>query len=225
MNKRFTIPVIVAMAFHAILLLGFTAKRASLTTDTVHEIDDRLPPFQVNLDDPIPLKETEGGEMLQSNAKNELHRAKLDEPLLERDTSAIIINASPVVHSLRTDHAKLITLELPGDPNGDRFGFRIGGGVPFDMAMLDNAPRVKVQMAPIYPAEAKARAQGGEVLVAFTVDEDGHVLDPQAVRRTDKIFEEAALRAVGKWRFEPGRRQGRVVRFRMAVPVVFSLTD
>ncbi|MBE36925.1 MAG: hypothetical protein CMI16_15450 [Opitutaceae bacterium] len=46
---------------------------------------------------------------------------------------------------------------------------------------------------------------------------------PYLINRTDRRFEEAALRAVSKWRFEPGRRHGRVVQFRMAVPIIFRL--
>ena len=45
----------------------------------------------------------------------------------------------------------------------------------------------------------------------------------EVVESSDRVFEEAAVRAVAKWRFEPGRRDGRVVRFRMAVPIVFAL--
>ena len=33
------------------------------------------------------------------------------------------------------------------------------------------------------------------------------------------------LRAVAKWRFEPGRRHGQIVRFRMVVPIHFSLNE
>ena len=33
------------------------------------------------------------------------------------------------------------------------------------------------------------------------------------------------LQAVGRWKFEPGRRTGQKVRFLLSVPVVFSIHD
>jgi outer membrane biosynthesis protein TonB len=50
-------------------------------------------------------------------------------------------------------------------------------------------------------------------------------MNPYVISRTDPLFEEAALRAVGHWRFAPGRHHGRVVRFKMAVPIVFRMNE
>jgi protein TonB len=38
---------------------------------------------------------------------------------------------------------------------------------------------------------------------------------------TDPVFERPALAAVKQWRFEPGKRNGKPVRFRMRVPITF----
>ena len=80
-------------------------------------------------------------------------------------------------------------------------------------------------MAPVYPFDAKRNGLTGEVFVEFTVDEEGAVISPRVVRSSDRIFEDATLRAVSRWRFEPGRRANQIVRFRMAVPVVFNLNE
>jgi protein TonB len=87
--------------------------------------------------------------------------------------------------------------------------------------MLDNAPRVRFPKAPQYPYEASRDQRSGEVLVEFSVDETGRVFNPSVVRSSDPIFEEPTLKAVRQWRFEPGRRNGRAVRFRMRLPVEF----
>ncbi|MGH7959039.1 MAG: energy transducer TonB, partial [Opitutaceae bacterium] len=63
------------------------------------------------------------------------------------------------------------------------------------------------------------------VHVDFMVDERGHVVDPRIVRSSNRLFEEPTLRAVSKWKFEPGRRHGKVVTFRMMVPVMFNLNE
>jgi len=62
-------------------------------------------------------------------------------------------------------------------------------------------------------------------MVEFTVDEMGRVINPHVTSSTHSEFEAPTLRAVQTWRFEPGKHLGRVVRFRMSVPVQFSLND
>jgi protein TonB len=65
----------------------------------------------------------------------------------------------------------------------------------------------------------------GEVYVDFVVDERGQVTNPQVVKSSNPVFNDPTLRAVSKWQFEPGRRNGKVVKFRMTVPVMFSLDE
>ena len=92
-------------------------------------------------------------------------------------------------------------------------------------SLLDNSPRTLAQTPPQYPFDKKREGIRGEVHVEFTVDESGRVLEPRVVHSTDRAFEAPTIAAVSKWRFEPGRRDGRVVRFRMIVPVVFNLNE
>ena len=90
---------------------------------------------------------------------------------------------------------------------------------------LDNAPRTRSQIEPVYPYQAKKDGLSGQVFVEFLVNEDGRVLNPRVLRSTNVVFESAALHAVEKWRFEPGRKNGRVVSFRMAVPMEFTIRE
>jgi protein TonB len=107
----------------------------------------------------------------------------------------------------------------PGDVVGPgRAGLVTGGD-------LDRSPQTRFQAAPLYPAEARREGRSGTVTVEFVVDESGTVVTPRVASSSDRVFEEAALRAVARWRFEPGRRHGQVVRFRMAVPIHFSLNE
>ena len=107
-----------------------------------------------------------------------------------------------------------------------RSGTDVGGasGV-ISTDLLDNAPRARFQAAPIYPFEAKRTGTQGEVHVEFVVDERGCVTDPRVVRSSNRMFDEATLRAVAKWQFEPGRRHGAAIKFRMTVPVMFNLNE
>jgi protein TonB len=59
------------------------------------------------------------------------------------------------------------------------------------------------------------------VHVLFVVAPDGRVESPLVQKSTDAMFERSALAAVKQWRFEPGKKNGEAVRFRMRVPITF----
>jgi protein TonB len=61
----------------------------------------------------------------------------------------------------------------------------------------------------------------GTAYILFVVDAQGRVENPQVQKSSDPVFEKPALAAVKQWRFEPGKRNGQPVRFRMRVPVTF----
>ena len=61
----------------------------------------------------------------------------------------------------------------------------------------------------------------GSVSVLFIVDQQGRVENPIVQKSTDPVFEKSALNAVKQWKFEPGKRKGQPVRFRMRVPITF----
>ncbi len=76
---------------------------------------------------------------------------------------------------------------------------------------------------PAYPpAAAKARLQG-EVRVEFVVETDGTVSAAAVKDSTEPAFDEAALQAVRRWKFEPATEKGQAVRSAMVVPVRFEL--
>ncbi len=98
-----------------------------------------------------------------------------------------------------------------------------GGGdmdAVFSMADLDQKPRVLYQPGPTLTKQLRRKAPG-KVNIIFIVDEQGRVEDPRVRSSTDPIFEDPALKAVKKWKFEPGKRGGQAVRFRMLAPITF----
>ena len=95
----------------------------------------------------------------------------------------------------------------------------------FDLANLDQVQQPRYQAQPQYPLEMRRAGITGEVVVGFIVDSQGKAIEVYAVRSTQREFEAAAIQAVGKWTFRPGRKGGRAVNTRMQVPIVFSLND
>lgn len=96
-------------------------------------------------------------------------------------------------------------------------------GTIFNPGDLDQGPRVKFQARPSYPFEARQAGMTGQVLVEFVCDASGNVVNAFAVNSTAREFEGAAVQAVSKWKFHPGRKAGRNVATRMQVTIDFSL--
>lgn len=101
-------------------------------------------------------------------------------------------------------------------------GDAAGGNVDalFSLADLDQKPRIIYQPGPTLNAQLRRKAPGTAYII-FIVDEHGRVVNPSIQKSTDPIFDAPALAAVKQWRFEPGKRNGQVVRFRMRVPITF----
>ncbi|MGC9327724.1 MAG: energy transducer TonB, partial [Candidatus Hinthialibacter sp.] len=89
----------------------------------------------------------------------------------------------------------------------------------FSIADLDQKPRVVYQSSPILTKEMRKKAPG-KVYIVFIVDQNGRVENPKVQSSTDPVFETPALNAVKRWKFDPGKRNGKPVRFRMRVPII-----
>jgi len=90
----------------------------------------------------------------------------------------------------------------------------------FSLDDLDQQPRAVFQPSPTMNAQLRKKAPG-TVYIIFVVDVRGRVENPIVQSSTDPIFEAPALAAVKQWKFEPGKRNGEPVRFRMRVPITF----
>jgi len=105
------------------------------------------------------------------------------------------------------------------DPNMFR-GMKV-----FDISMLDQIPVARFQARPQYPFEMRRAGIAGEVVVDFIVDTNGDVQNAYSIRSSQREFEAAAVQAVSKWKFKPGRKSGRDVPTHMQVPIVFTLNE
>lgn len=90
----------------------------------------------------------------------------------------------------------------------------------FSIADLDQKPRVIYQPGPILSKEVRQKAPG-TVYIIFVVDQQGRVENPIVQKSSDPVFEKPAMNAIKQWKFEPGKRNGQAVRFRMRVPFAF----
>ncbi len=94
----------------------------------------------------------------------------------------------------------------------------------FAVNQLDRAPRPTLQLAPVYPYRAKARNIEGFVELAFVLSTEGKVTEVRVVdAEPGELFVQAARRAVQRWRFEPGIRDGQPVPVQVQVKLRFEL--
>jgi protein TonB len=79
---------------------------------------------------------------------------------------------------------------------------------------------------PEYPEAAKEMRQQGVVVVSVEVGTDGHANDVSVSQSSGfSQLDEAAVRAVRRWLFEPARTAGLPVSSHVEVPVRFSLSE
>ena len=75
-----------------------------------------------------------------------------------------------------------------------------------------------------YPEIARKAQMEGMVVVRVVVNLDGSPSDPEVIRSGGAALDKAAVKAVMKLEFKPGRQRNRPVRTLMAIPVRFELS-
>ena len=75
-----------------------------------------------------------------------------------------------------------------------------------------------------YPTISQEMGSAGRVIVQFVVDKDGSISNPEVVRGVDAYLDKEAIRVIsGMPKWKPGVQNGKKVRVKYTVPVVFRL--
>ena len=212
----YIMPVIVAAGLHGALWYFSSDKNPPPTPPEKYVAPPLRPMPPIEMIDPI-LEPNSGGA-----GKAEPLPSQADIPRPAPD-DIFKINVTPPVESVKP------VVKLPDNPTGP-----LGPGdvvtsigrprVP-DAINLDHVPRATVRPSPNYPASMSSSSTNGSVTVEFVVDTTGRVITADAVRWTHRYFVDPAVRAVLRWRFEPGTINGRKVSFRMAIPIEFHAAE
>jgi protein TonB len=103
---------------------------------------------------------------------------------------------------------------------GNLTGFGMAGGTDTDVLPL-------VRIPPDYPPRALSRGIEGWVRVQFTITETGSVKDAIVVAADpERVFDEAALAAIARWRYNPRVVDGAPVeRVGVQTEIRFELTE
>ena len=104
----------------------------------------------------------------------------------------------------------------PGEGGGIGGGvYRVGGGV--------TAPVVLLKVDPEYSEEARKAKYQGTVLLYIEVNADGRASNIRVVRSLGSGLDEKAIEAVKRWKFSPGKKDGKPVLVAATVEVNFRL--
>lgn len=218
--ERYTTPAIIAGAAHAALFLSAPNVPAVVRTDDEIMVlrEFRLPEHV------IPAEPTE----VQSDDRTVRTPRGVELPSLPDEIKVRPEPTSlpmPDVGDYQRQPGKPVKVAgPPGRPDGTDGGeWGLSGPLVLQSGLLDRQPQYRARAAPEYPFEARRAGLEGEVLVEFEVAVSGRISAARVLKATHRIFEEPALRAVMKWRFAPGTKDGQPVAFRMAVPLHFKL--
>jgi periplasmic protein TonB len=86
------------------------------------------------------------------------------------------------------------------------------------------SPRVVKEVRPTYSPEAmKAKVQG-EVVLKTIVNQKGEPTDIRVVRSLEESLDKEAVKALSRWVFAPGRRNGDPVRVEVEVMLTFKIS-
>ena len=105
-----------------------------------------------------------------------------------------------------------------GPGSGGNMGggaYRIGGGV--------SQPTLLVKVEPEYSEEARKAKFQGAVVLQIIVDEKGNPRDIKVIRPLGLGLDQKAIEAVEKWKFSPGKKDGKAVPVIAQIEVNFRL--
>jgi len=104
----------------------------------------------------------------------------------------------------------------PGSGGGIGGGaYKIGGGV--------SPPTLLFKVEPEYSEEARKAKFQGTVVLFVVVDENGKPRDLKVIRPLGLGLDQKAIEAVEKWKFAPGKKDGKPVAVQATIEVNFRL--
>lgn len=224
MRKDLLIGILASLALHAGFAIGGDWFKSAPATASV---DEDIPVIELA---PMPPIDPDPPELLPAEASAEAGGDLSDiVPPMQADTPAPTASAfvqqiqPPPPPGINRPTGAIVIPRRPagGVPGGTGTGF----ANLFDLASLDQPPTARVQVRPVYPHEMSRAGINGEVIVGFIVDSEGNVRNPYIVSSTHREFESEALRAVMRWKFRPGRKNGAYVSTsNVRLPFVFNIS-
>lgn len=221
MRRDLIVSLVISFLLHAgVALSSYLPKKtpAAVVPEPIPTIELLAPP---------PPPEPEEQETVADVSDSAAESPVLAPPMQADMVSAVI--DSPFVQKLqappppglpRSQGAIVIPVGRPSLGGGSG-----GSGLRnvFNLADLDQAPEPQVKINPVYPFDLRRAGVSGQAVVGFVVDTAGNVRDAYIVSSSHPGFDDAAVQALLKWKFKPGRKGGAPQAVRMTQPLLFTL--
>jgi TonB family protein len=86
-------------------------------------------------------------------------------------------------------------------------------------------PKAISQVSPAYSLDLREAGVEGEVVVSFTINASGNVVNPVVVSSTNRSLNHSTIVAVRKWTFAPAMQDGVAVSVNALLPVAFKIPE
>ncbi len=130
------------------------------------------------------------------------------------------------VHNVLAPRKEKIHHSKPPSPPEMDTGEEIAPAETAARIIQKASPLYQINPPPKYPRLARRRGYEGVVILEVFVDESGHAKKVMLLSSSGhSLLDKAALKAVRKWRFQPGSRDGIPEAMNVQVPVRFQLKE
>ena len=88
---------------------------------------------------------------------------------------------------------------------------------------VDTPPLLVKRTAPEYPEIALQEGIEGKVVLEIVVNAKGHVENVKVLKSSNKVLEEAAVKAAKQYVFKPAQKSGKNVAVSIVLPITFQM--
>jgi periplasmic protein TonB len=89
---------------------------------------------------------------------------------------------------------------------------------------VDENPVPITTPPPIYPESLIKEKLSGIAAVVIVIDQTGAVISSTVSKSSHPDLEKPAIDAVSKWKFQPGKKDGKPVKVKVTLPLRFNYT-
>lgn len=169
----------------------------------------------------------------QDNTPKKPQAVRKDESPKVVAPTALAQTDAPLVQAAPPESSPTATVPKPATSGGAGSGVGTSAGVALSSAgATDSVKTVEADYKPAYlnnprppyPKAAFRLGIEGTVIVWAEVAEDGKPMQIKLYKTSgNEWLDESALSTVAKWKFSPARKDGRITRSAVKIPITFSL--
>lgn len=221
--KRILPAAVLAIIFHTALLgvdiSWITERKITMPKSTAVTVT-----MSYRQPEPMPEVKTEPARRPKKHKKPPVNIPEERKPTPTESTVQISEEPKPSIDEEETESIDREEFEEKASDE-DEFPQNSQGDAVSNMQISREAvPLYKKNPPPAYPRTAKKRGYQGTVVLSVLVDENGRVGNLWVFKSSGyMLLDNAAVKAVKKWFFEPGKIGNRNVEMWVKVPIRFQL--